>query len=938
MITSLVPSKGAIVRLTAEGGRGILLGLRPTRVPFEGQVKLGGTSEWYRLEALKPGFLPGDLVQHVAQRGETLGTGKVLACRHLAGFDQVLVQFADTGESRWVDWRLLSNAKSVEQRAAQHQTGQHLDHAERARLRILANALRIWNSNTGAFGRLDIDPLPHQLDVARKVVTSPQPRWLIADDVGLGKTIEVGLILHALTQRNRCRRVLVICPSSLTRQWKDEMRGRFGRFFEIYNRDFFPEHVEEMKLRDNVIISLDLAKRPEHLAMLDAAGGWDAIIFDEAHRLGKSETGEQTERYALARALRDSAHAFLLLTATPHQGKTKRFAALLELVRPDLAAEIASLSMNPEIVSEIIIRNRKSAVTDAEGRLIFRGHDTRRFSITPSPEMQRANAALVRYLQEGYRAGDASKNKMLGRAIGFVMTTYRKLASSSLAAIERALERRLDRLDGEDRTFDPSLPPDEELEDRDDLSEIGTIRSIGAFFDDEREQVRGVLAQIRAARVADTKRQLFVEQVLRPLLLQGESLLVFTEYRATQDYLHNAIAAAFPEIVCVGINGSKSLDDKTEAVRAFNSGQARVLISTEAGGEGLNLQEACHVMVNYDLPWNPSRLVQRIGRLYRYGQKKRVQVLNLQSDDGFDNAALGLMLDRVTTIAADMAVVAGDGKEALAADILGELLSNIDMGEILERAQSMKFDQTQEDIEAAIAKAREARAAEADILQYASASQTQVNGGFEGRHMVSFLRAMAPYAGFELRQELHEGKTLEIQLSEGAIRQWPEFGRRSVVRLTVDHIRARRDASLYLMDFESNFVRHLAELASERRVFDGLYGEAETAEGQGTGLMTVHRLRWQDLSGQLLEEDLLPVISVGDKIREMDRKAFADLLAKPLRSLPSGIVGDDPAPDEKRLDALLMVRARPEVMPGSVMTLAGIRISASSGSLVEANS
>lgn len=102
--------------------------------------------------------------------------------------------------------------------------------------------------------------------------------------------------------------------------------------------------------------------------------------------------------------------------------------------------------------------------------------------------------------------------------------------------------------------------------------------------------------------------------------------------------------------------------------------------------------------------------------------------------------------------------------------------------------------------------------------------------------------------------------------------------------------------------------------------------------------MTVHRLRWQDLSGQLLEEDLLPVISVGDKIREMDRKAFADLLAKPLRSLPSGIVGDDPAPDEKRLDALLMVRARPEVMPGSVMTLAGIRISASSGSLVEANS
>ena len=925
MNTPLGPSKGALVRLTAEGVRGILLELRPAREPVEGQVKLAGTIGWHRLDKLKPGFLPGDLVQHGPHRSDSLGTGKVLGCRRLAGFDQVLVQFADTGESRWVDWRLLSNAKSVEQRATQHQTGQHADHAERARLRILANALRIWNSNTGAFGRLDIDPLPHQLDVARKVVTSSKPRWLIADDVGLGKTIEVGLILHALTQRNRCRRVLVICPSSLTRQWKDEMRGRFGRFFEIYNRDFTPEHVEEMKLRDNVIISLDLAKRAEHLAMLVAAGGWDAIVFDEAHRLGKSETGEQTERYALARALRDSAHAFLLLTATPHQGKTKRFAALLELVRPDLASEIASISMNPEIVGEIIIRNRKSTVTDAEGKLIFRGHDTQRFSVAPSPAMKSANAALVRYLQEGYRVGGASKDKTLGRAIGFVMTTYRKLASSSLAAIERALERRLNRLEGEDRTFDPALPSEDELEDRDDLSEVGTIRSIGAFFDDESGHVRDVLAHVKLARQADAKREIFVEKVLRPLMEQGESLLVFTEYRATQDYLQQAVSASFPEIAVVSINGSKSLDEKTEAVRAFNSGAARVLISTEAGGEGLNLQENCHVMVNYDLPWNPSRLVQRIGRLYRYGQKKRVQVLNLQSDDGFDNAALGLMLERVTTIAQDMAVVEGYAKDALAADILGELLSNIDMGEILERAQSMKFEQTKEDIETAIAKAREARAAEADILQYASASQTQVNGGFEGRHMVSFLRAMAPYAGFEVRTEQHEGKTLEIQLSETAVRQWPEFGRRSVVRLTVDHIRARRDPSLYLMDFESNFVQHLAELASDRRAFDGLYGESQKTEKLGAGLLTVHRLRWQDLSGQLLEEDLLPILSTDNKIREMDRKAFADLLVNPLISIPAGVADEDPAPDESQLDKLLVVRARPEVMPGSVMTLAGLR-------------
>lgn len=927
-MTLLLPSLGALVRLGDNQNIGIVTELRPREAPVEGFVQSKTGKTWHKLSDLQPGYGIGQLVQYLGSRGQGLGTGKVLAIRRMAGFDQILVQFAETGESRWLDWRLLSHAKSVEARAIQNQTGQHADHAERTRLRILANALKIWNSNTGAFGRLDIDPLPHQLDVARRVVTSSQARWLIADDVGLGKTIEVGLILHALEQRNRCRRVLVICPASLTRQWKDEMWGRFGRLFEIYGRDFTPEHVESMRLRDNVIVSLDLAKRPENLAMLVTAGGWDAIVFDEAHRLGKSETGEQTERYALARALRDRAHAFLLLTATPHQGKTRRFAALLELVRPDLASEIATLAMNPEIVGEIIIRNRKSTVTDAKGQLIFRGHDTRRFSVRPSPGMVQANAALVRYLNEGYRASNASRDKTLGRAIGFVMTTYRKLASSSLAAIERAMEKRLVRLE-EGGSISTEAQSEEDLEDRDDLLDISPVGTLGAFFDDEAEQVRSVLTQIRAARAADTKSEVFVSQILQPLLQEGQSLLVFTEYRATQDYLREIIEDTMPGVVCRIINGSLGLEEKTEAVQAFNTGQARVMISTEAGGEGLNLQEACHVMVNYDLPWNPSRLVQRIGRLYRYGQTRRVQVLNLQSDDGFDSAALSLMLDRVTTIANEMAAVAADNRDALAADILGEMLSNIDMNEILERAQSMKFEQTEAEIAEAIAWAQAARQAEADILQYAVASQTQVTGGFEGRHMVSFIRAMAPYAGYAVRQSLHESKTLEIQLSEELLRAWPEFGRRSVLRLTVDHERARQDHSLILMDFESAFVRGLADLASDRLAFDGLYGEAKWAFD---ALLTVHRVRWQDLSGQLLEEDLLPVLSRGGGVQEMDRKEFAALLSDPLETVGQVAMSQDRPINDSQFDRLLEARARPDVMPGSVMTMAGLRLNANEGS------
>ena len=177
------------------------------------------------------------------------------------------------------------------------------------------------------------------------MVSAPSARFLLADDVGLGKTIEVGLILHALEKRNRCRRILIVCPASLTRQWKEEMRFKFSRSFEIYNRDFTPEFTDEMQNRDTVIVSMDLAKRDDHLSMLLNAGTWDVIIFDEAHRLGRSETGQQTSRYRLAAALQGKTSCLLLLTATPHQGKTQKFAALLELVRPDLKADIRNLEI-----------------------------------------------------------------------------------------------------------------------------------------------------------------------------------------------------------------------------------------------------------------------------------------------------------------------------------------------------------------------------------------------------------------------------------------------------------------------------------------------------------------------------------------------------------------------------------------------------------------
>ena len=931
MTRSLYPPRGALVRLGDET-RGVVHDLRPTQSPSEAKLAVPGNRRiWVALSDLKPAYAPGQQVQHKLPhgRGPSLGTGLVLATRMLGGFEQVLVQFAETGETRWLDWRVLAQATPVELRIARRQTGQHAEHAERFRLRMLSKALQIWNANTGAFGRLDIDPLPHQLDVARKVVTSPQARWLIADDVGLGKTIEVGLILHALSQRNRCRRVLIVCPSSLTKQWKDEMRAKFGRAFEIYHRDFRPEYADEMRLRENIIISLDLAKRDEHLARLFEAGFWDVIVFDEAHRLGRSETGEQTERYALAHKLRDRTHSLLLLTATPHQGKTRRFGALLELVRPDLLPEIRTLEMNPEVVGDIIIRNRKTRVTDAEGKLIFRGHDTLRHMVVPSPEMREADKALRKYLSDGYRASVDARDRRVGRAIGFVMTTYRKLASSSVAAIERALERRLARLRDIDAISVMAMPSEEDIEGDDDLAEAGPIGEVGAFFADEASEVQAVLKLVRIARRSDAKLQTFLSDVVSPLLAKEESLLVFSEYRATQAYLADAISQACPGVKVTTINGSMPLDEKIKNVRAFNSREAQVLVSTEAGGEGLNLQEACHIMVNYDLPWNPARLVQRIGRLYRYGQSRRVQVINLQSDDGFDNSAISLLLDRVSTIAEDMASVAGEMKDALAAEVLGELMANIDMESILERATSMKMDQTEEEIAEAIREAQRARAAEDDILQFASSHQTRISGGFDSRHMVSFIKGMAPIAGYGVRAELHGGKTLEVSLDERDVGRWPEFGRRSVVRLTADHARAIADPSLVPMDFEAGFVRDLAELASDRLIFDGLYAETAPETQADEDVVAVHQVRWQGLSGELLEEELIAFSGQPGSSRELPHEEFADLLLNPRVSAAALAPAEDDRSIAKAfapaVDRFLSQGSEADRIPSSVFLAAALR-------------
>jgi superfamily II DNA or RNA helicase len=818
-----------------------------------------GAAEWVSIAELKNGIQRGWTVQDVPTSAvrKPLGLGDTLETRALGGREQVLVQWHDTGRSTWIPFENLRRVKDARLRLLRDDK-QHANAAERFRLRLLAYALENWNQLTGSLDRLDIDPLPHQIQLVHRIISSGHTNWLIADDVGLGKTIEVGLLLAALKRQGRARRVLVIAPAGLTRQWRDEMQYKFQQIYRIYGADFIEEDPAGWKRYDHVIVSLDLAKRDEHLARLRAAGAWDVVIFDEGHRLTRRGDGERSERYRLAEALRGLADAFLLLSGTPHQGYTDRFKGLLYLIRPDLRPQIDSLEANPELVSEMILRNRKSEVTDAEGRLIFQGHEVHRLPIQPSRENTRFQARLTDYLRRGYRAGDVGGSA--GRAIGFVMVIYRKLASSSVAAIEKALRARLGKLKGSStgvRSQPDELDMALLLEGGDDQDSLGDTSPRASFFDNEEAILNDLIDAAQAARQSDEKLSLFLEQVVAPLMAEGKRLLVFTEYRATQDYVREALLRRFPGNSVVLINGSMNLTEKFEAIQAFREG-ATFLISTEAGGEGINLQDACHVMVNYDLPWNPARIVQRIGRLYRYGQKSKVIVFNLHAADSFDNQAIGMMLERVTTVARAMAPVGEEFNDALYAEIVGELLEQIDMASILQRAEIGREGQTRAEIEEALQRAQEARRLQDELLSYATGFDPAALGGSLGLGMSDvrgFISSMLPFLRITTGAETHEGRVLELRLPEEMRGRFPEFHQRTVVRVTADRALAQRLTDVVLLDFESGFFQELVRQAQSPE-FGGNYAIIHMKD-LPSGVLAAHRLRWQNDQGDPIIEEFL---------------------------------------------------------------------------------
>lgn len=498
-------------------------------------------------------------------------------------------------------------------------------------------------------------PLPHQIHALTRAMSGDRVRYLLADEVGLGKTIEAGLILRELKVRGLVRRVLVVAPAGLATQWVAEMSAHFNETFRLVIPGNFTawrqvaavdEDENLWRIHDQVVCPLDSVKpmdtrrgwSREQVAQYNrerfqdlVSAGWDLIIIDEAHRLGGST--EQVARYRLGEALAQAAPYLLLLSATPHQGKTDAFRRLISFL--DAEALPDDESVRRENVAPHVIRTEKRRAIDADGNPLFKPRKTQLVPVAWDDgrhEQRALYEAVTEYVREGYN--QALKEKKT--AIGFLMILMQRLVTSSTAAIRTALERRLDVLklpQGQLSLFAEDVGEDwVTLDGQDQMESLLKSRLKG--LKNERAEVELLLSAARRceARGPDIKAEALLSRIQELQREENEpslKVLVFTEFVPTQAMLSEFLENRGYKVT--RLNGSMGMEERRDVQTAF-ANEAQILVSTDAGGEGLNLQ-FCHVVVNYDLPWNPMKLEQRIGRVDRIGQPYIVRALNFALED-----------------------------------------------------------------------------------------------------------------------------------------------------------------------------------------------------------------------------------------------------------------------------------------------------------------
>jgi superfamily II DNA or RNA helicase len=684
-----------------------------------------------------------------------------------------------------------------------------------------------------------IEPNLHQVYIAHLVTEKLQPRMILADEVGLGKTIEAALILKELRARGLVDRVLIVVPASLQYQWQQELRSKFNEDFTVVDsaaaKYLKQGGANPFSKRDSIICSLPFAtKRGDEII----EAGWDLVIFDEAHRVRRSLQGANktnaTQAYRMADELKELTDGLLLLTATPMQLHPFELYSLIELVEPGVYPTYGQYELRRKqlpVLNDLMRSlkgwptlgaNEKEVVLDRHEKLLadvlgahpsvdmlddaarreqlmdglverhplagmmvrnrkaelggFAEREAKRVLVELEDTALQLYVDVTEYIRLGYDRAVA--NKQL--AVGFLMVTYQKMLASSSHAIRESFKRRIRRLTDElegrpTKKKSKGKSRDEviaEGRDPDDLSLIADeLLELAEAPNKELLQAEIVELELLVERLGDAvdaKAEALVDAV--EAILEHDpkqKVVIFTQFRDTQDYLRRNLEA---HIRVVGrpvkvapFNGSMDAETKEDAIKHFR-GDASVLISTEAGGEGRNLQFS-HILVNYDLPWNPMKVEQRIGRLDRIGQKNKVLIYNLACRDTVEERVLDVLEHRIqlfTESVGSLDPILGEVEDDLRALLMHDLEDAKD-----------RYEAFAEDLEKKTREAREQERVLADfVLDRASLRRDRANELLgespmaSGKDLEHFATEMLSYYGGTVMPHVDGGHvaTLSPQL------------------------------------------------------------------------------------------------------------------------------------------------------------------------------
>jgi superfamily II DNA or RNA helicase len=559
-----------------------------------------------------------------------------------------------------------------------------------------------------------VEPLPHQITAVYSEMLNRQPlRFLLADDPGAGKTIMAGLFIRELLIRGDLQRCLIVCPGSLAVQWQDELFQKFHLPFEILTNDRLESARTgnaflEMPL---AIARLDKLSRNEDIQAKLGQTDWDLVIVDEAHKLSASFFGgeiRETKRYKLGKLLSTLTRHFLLMTATPHNGKEEDFQLFLALLDGDRFEGRFRDGAHGADTSDLMRRLVKEDLLKFDGKPLFPERRAHTVQYALSDDEAVLYRQVTDYVREEFDRAESLKNDGRKGTVGFALTILQRRLASSPEAIYKSLQRRRERLQKRLREeellkrgaaveleFGLTINPDDWDDDFDDVAS------------DEREATEEeVVDQASAARtIAELQTEIKLLERLEKLalkvrrggkdckwdelskLLQNRAemfdagghrrkLVIFTEHRDTLNYLVNQISTLLGRTeAVVTIHGGMGREERKKAEEAFKQDIAvQVLIATDAAGEGINLQRA-HLMVNYDLPWNPNRLEQRFGRIHRIGQTEVCHLWNLVAQETREGDVYLALLKKLEV---EQAALGGK-----VFDVLGKAIAGKELRELL---------------------------------------------------------------------------------------------------------------------------------------------------------------------------------------------------------------------------------------------------------------